>query len=36
MGGYQHKHELLVVPLNYTFPFIKMYLKYSVNDETIY
>jgi len=35
-GGYQQKHELLIVPLNYQFPLIKMYLKYTVNDETVY
>lgn len=33
MGGYQMKHELLVVPLSYQFPLIKMTLKYSVNNE---
>jgi hypothetical protein len=35
-GGYQSKHELLVVPLNYQFPFIKMNLKYSVNGDTVF
>ena len=35
-GGYQSRHELLVVPLNYQFPFIKMHLKYSINGETVH
>lgn len=35
-GGFQQKHELLIVPLKYQFPMIKMYLKYSVNGETVY
>jgi hypothetical protein len=35
-GGYQCKHELIVIPLNYQFPFIKMYLKYATNGETFY
>jgi hypothetical protein len=36
LGGYQLKHELLIVPLSYQFPLIKMLLKYSINNDTFF